>query len=126
MKKTINVNGVDFNLDVNITTQDRYESIESDYKKLLYLLGQVSTIGAKLDREFTMRNALIDKKAWIVANHKEWDSTKKQLEEDLRQNACLTVGPELKLTTHQKNTIVETINSTMWWYKSLKNSIERL
>ena len=126
MKKTINVNGTDFTVDVNISAQDRYNSIESDYKKLLYLLGQVSSIGAKLDKEFTMRNALIEKKAWITKNHKDWGSSKEELEEDLRQNVCLTVGPELKLSKHQKESVIDTINSTMWWFKALKSKIEIL
>lgn len=123
MKKTINVNGTDFTVDVNISAQDRYNSIESDYKKLLYLLGQVSTIGAKLDREFTMRNALIDKRDFIIQNHK---GTQEELREDLKQNVCLNVGPELKLSTTQKNNVLDTINSTMWWFKSLKDTVNSL
>lgn len=123
MKKTINVNGTDFTVDVNISAQDRYNSIESDYKKLLYLLGQVSTIGAKLDREFTMRNALIDKRDFIIQNHK---GTQEELREDLKQNVCLNVGPELKFSTTQKNNVLDTINSTMWWFKSLKDTVNSL
>lgn len=126
MKKTINVNGTNFTVDVNITSEDRYNTIDSDYKKLLYLLGQVSSIGAKIDHEFTMRNALIEKRKDIIQDHKKWGSTQKRLEEDLKQNSCFTVGPELKLSKHQKETVIDTINSTMWWYKALKSKIEQL
>ena len=123
MKKTINVNGTNFTVDVNISAEDRYKSIESDYKKLLYLLGQVSTIGAKLDKDFTMRNALINKKADITKLHK---GTKEELKEDLIQNVCLNVGPELKFSTYQKTNILDTIDSTMWWFDALKRQIESL
>lgn len=123
MKKTINVNGTNFTVDVNISAQDRYDSIKSDYKKLLYLLGQVSTIGAKLDKEFTMRNALIDKKAYITKHHK---GTEEELKEDLKQNLCLNVGWPLKVSSYEKTNILDTIDSTMWWFNALKSKIETL
>ena len=123
MKKEFNVKGTKFTVNVDVQTEDFYETIPTDYKKILYLLGQVSSIGAKIDKEFTMRNALIEKKAWITETHR---GSVKELEEDLRQNNCLNVGPELKLSTTQKNTVLDTINSTMWWYKSLAGTIKNL
>lgn len=118
MKKTINVNGTNFTVDVNITSEDRYNSIDSDYKKLLYLLGQVSTIGAKLDSEFTVRNN----------NLKSWaQDTESGLADYIAMPTAVKKGlKELKLTTREKNNVIDTINSTMSWYKDLKNAIERL
>tara|TARA_R110000803_G_scaffold22060_2_gene55085 strand:+ start:2711 stop:3091 length:381 start_codon:yes stop_codon:yes gene_type:complete len=126
MKKEFNVKGTKFTVNVDVQTEDFYETIPTDYKKILYLLGQVSSIGAKIDKEFTMRNFLIDKKEFLIENHKKWGSDWEEVEEDLEQNNCLEVGPELKLSTAQKNTILDTIDSTMGWYLSLRGTIKNL
>ena len=111
MKKTINVNGTNFTVDVNISAQDRYESIESDYKKLLYLLGQASSIGSTLDHDFTTRNGNLN---WTEDS--PWDKPS-HVKKGLK---------ELKLTTREKNQILQTIESTVWWYDALKRQIKSL
>lgn len=116
MKKTINVNGTNFTVDVNITSEDRYNSIETDFKKLLYLLGQVSTIGAKLDQEFTTRNA----------NLEYWQELEQEgLADAVTAPAVVKKGlHKLELTTRQKNQVIETIDSTMWWFNTLKTYLK--
>lgn len=117
MKKTINVNGTNFTVDVNISAEDRYDSIETDYKKLLYLLGQVSTIGAKLDREFTTRNA----------NLEHWEELINEgiKVEHVSTPAVVKKGlKKLQLTARQKKEAIETIDSTMWWFKALRASLD--
>ena len=111
MKKTINVNGTNFTVDVNISAQDRYKSIESDYKKILYLLGKVSQIGYDMDYQFTTRNRNLD---WT--------------EDSGFDKPChVKAGmKELKLTTRQKNTVLSTIDSAMWWFDALKGQIKSL
>ena len=126
MKKEFNVKGTKFTVNVDVQTEDFYETLPNDYKKILYLLGQVSSIGAKIDREFTLRNFLIEKKALLIGNHQKWGSDWEEVEEDLEQNNCLEVGPELSLSTAQKNTILDTIDSTMGWYLSLRGTIKNL
>jgi len=111
MKKTINVNGTNFTVDVNISAQDRYESIESDYKKILYLLGKVSQIGGDMDHEFTTRNRNLD---WTEDSPFDKPS---HVKEGMK---------ELKLTTRQKNTVLSTIDSAMWWFDALKGQIKTL
>ena len=126
MKKEFNVKGTKFTVNVDVQTEDFYETIPNDYKKILYLLGQVSSTGAKIDKEFTMRNFLIEKKDLLIENHRKWGSDWEEVEEDLKQNNCLNIDPELKLTTSQKNTILDTIDSTMGWYLSLRGAIQNL
>ena len=111
MKKTINVNGTNFTVDVNISAEDRYKSIKTDYKKILYLLGKVSAIGSDMDYEFTTRNRNLD---WT--------------EDSAFDKPCHVKDgmKELKLTTREKNTIVSTIDSTMWWFDALKGQIKNL
>lgn len=126
MKKEFNVKGTKFTVNVDVQTQDFYETIPTDYKRILYLLGQVSSIGAKIDREFTMRNFLIEKHAAIVDQHHRWGNEWPEIVDDLEQNNCLELLPELKLSTSQKNTILDTIDSTMGWYSSLRGTIKNL
>ena len=121
MKKQFNVKGTKFTVNVDVQTEDFYETIPNDYKKILYLLGQVSQIGAQLDNEFTTRGIKIDKRKWILQN--DADLGENYLKEILRQNECSEPIEELNLTKGQKETIIETINSTMWWFKALKNSL---
>lgn len=111
MKKTINVNGTNFTVDVNISAQDRYKSIESDYKKILYLLGKVSQIGGDMDHEFTTRNRNLD---WTEDSAFDKPS---QVKEGMK---------ELKLTKGQKETVLSTIDSSMWWFDALKREIKKL
>ena len=111
MKKEFNVKGTKFTVNVDVQTEDYYNTIQEDHKKILYLLGQVSQIGSQLDFEFTTRN--------------------RNLELDLLPGEEPTTHmkkgyTKLELTTRQKNQILDTIDSTMWWFKVLKSEIERL
>jgi len=111
MKKVFNVQGTKFTVNVDVDTQDHYDTITEDTKKILYLLGQVSNIGSKLDFEFTTRNRNLD-----YDPDSAFDPSQQY-----------KLGMEkLVLTTKQKNQILDTIDSTMWWYKALKNEVERL
>jgi len=112
MKKVFNVQGTKFTVNVDVDTQDHYDTITEDHKKILYLLGQVSIIGSKLDFEFTTRNRN------LVQYGEDWE---------FNQSKHKKLGMEkLVLTPVQKNQILDTIDSTMWWYKSLKSEVERL
>jgi len=112
MKKTFNVNGTKFTVDVEVTTEDYYETLPNDYKKLLYLLGQVSRIGSQLDHEFTTRNR----------NLKDWDELDLATPPDVVKKGL----KKLYLSTRQKNEVIKTIDSTMWWFEVLKDEINRL
>ena len=118
MKKEFNVNGTKFTVDVQVEAEDKYSTIESDYKKLLYLLGQVSIIGSKLDREFTTRNANLE--SWKQSVEEGFDNA---LDAPYAVEKGLS---KLQLSTREKNTVLTTIDSTMWWYGALRNSIEKL
>lgn len=118
MKKSFNVNGTRFTVDVQVEAEDTYSTFPNDYKKLMYLLGQVSTIGAKLDREFTTRNANLE--SWEQAVEKGFD---KSLETPYAVDQGLS---KLQLTTREKNKVLDTIDSTVWWYKALRNQIKSL
>lgn len=112
MKKVFNVQGTKFTVNVDVDTQDHYDTITEDHKKVLYLLGQVSNIGSKLDFEFTTRNRNLEYYG------EEWE---------FNQSEHKKLGMEkLVLTSKQKDQILDTIDSTMWWYKALKSEVERL
>lgn len=119
MKKSFNVNGTTFTVNVDVQAESYYDTIQSDYKKLLYLLGEVSKIGAKLDHEFTTRNP----------NLQHWEDLKN---EGIDTKYLTTPGvvqkglKPLTLTTREKNTVVQTIDDTMWWFNSLKGTIKNL
>lgn len=111
MKKSFNVNGTKFTVDVQVEAEDKYSTLPNDFKKLMYLLGQASSIGAKLDYEFTTRNRNLD---WTEDSPFDMPC---HVKDGMK---------ELILTTSEKNRVLDTIDSTMWWYKALRNQIKNL
>lgn len=126
MKKSFNVNGTKFTVDVQVEAEDTYSTLPNDYKKIMYLLGKASSIGAKLDQEFTVRPILNAKRKDILEMYKNENFSQSFIEDDLRQNNCLEEKEELVFSNYQKENILQTIDSTMWWYKALRNQIKSL
>lgn len=119
MKKQFNVNGTKFTVNVDVETESYYDTIQEDHKKILYLLGEVSKIGSKLDYEFTTRNRK------VLRWQEEVERTNGDLVWDMPGQVRDNMQA-LELTTRQKNQILDTIDTTMWWFNALKSEINRL
>lgn len=122
MKKEFNVKGTKFTVNVEVETQDLYDTIQDDYKKLLFLLGEASKIGAKLDKDFYCRDLRIAKRKFII----ETTASEKLLQEQLELNDVVNELQPLNFTPHQKKQALETLKYTINWYTDLQHKIERL
>ena len=124
MKKQFNVNGTKFTVNVDVETESYYDTIQEDYKKILYLLGEASKIGAKLDFEFTTRNTNLDWQENVIQERKEFGLSSDIVPD--RPQVAAGITKRLELTNRQKEEILTTIVVTMSWYRDLRSAIESL
>jgi len=125
MKKSFNVNGTKFTVDVKVTTDDYYNTIQSDFKKIMYLLGEVSKIGAKLDSEFTVRELTIAKRNNLFRWGQLAQLSTEELYNELEESGCEQPIEPLNFTTSQKNNLKETLDSTLWWFDTFKKILDK-
>ena len=122
MKKEFNVKGTKFTVNVEVEAKDLYDTIQDDYKKLLFLLGEASKIGAKLDKDFYCRDIMIAKREQIL----EATEPGKLRQENLELNDVVNPLQPLNFNSYQKKQALETLKYTINWYTDLQRKLENL